>query len=1196
MSPRRFLTVYRRDLGFQLRRSLFWVWAILLIFLAWGLSSGRARIQSGDSAVGGTKAFITSEFAAAQQFVILTTLIYGFFVAVAAGMSVIQDEEYRVGAVLHATPLRPGEYIWGKFLAVLSAAGMVLALHVLAMILFNHGTPAGEAKEFRGPLDVFNYVRPALIFCLPTVVFFAGVSFYAGERARKPILVFMLPLVVLLACLFVLWDWAPSWLDPRVDRFLMLIDPAGFRWMDQTQLKVDRGVEYYNTARVPLDGLIVANRLIVLGIGLGAVALSRRHLAASLRGKASRAERAWQALPAEARPTVIETESIPAPLSALGMSSKRPGLLAGAWTVLKAELVELRSSPGLYLFVPILVIESLGPNIIAVGAFDTPLLTTPGTFAVRTFNPLTTMLCMLLLFYTVESVWRERHTRVAAISLATPVRTGSILLGKAMANSVVGLVVLVFQLVAGAAWIAYQGKVAFSFRPFGLVWGLLLVPTLFLWTAFVMATLSVTRNRYGTYAVALGVLIYTGYAQVVGDMNWVGNWPLWSALQWSDISVLELDRSALWLNRLTALGLALLFTALTARLYGRRDPDANGIVGRLRPSALLRSAWWLIPLAAIPATTAAVLWARVDRGFQGKGAEKLTKDYWRKNLSTYLDWPLPDITAVDLAVDLDPDTSRLKVEGSYDLVNHQEKPLRQIPLTGGLHWESPSWTFEGKDETPDVRSGLYVFTTKEPIPKGGTARIGFRFEGTFPKGVTKRGGGTNEFILPSGVVLTSFSTSFAPAVGFLEGVGIDDENRYESKEYPDNYFEGQTEAAFGPRRPFKTRVKLTGPDRFTYNSVGAKTSEVVADGRATVVWESDQPVNFYNIVAGNWEVARGDGTAVYHHKAHPYNVGAMVESLNAARKYYSEWFRPYPWKELKLSEFPALASYAQGFPTDITFSESIGFLTDDDPEASAAFTITAHESAHQWWGNMIMPGKGPGGNLLSEGTSHFSTALLLEQVRGSRARMEFSRRIEDTYGKTRSADSERPLVKIDGSRDGDQTVTYDKTGWVLWMLMRQMGRERMLAGIRDFFETYHDNPDHPVLQDFLAVLRPHAEVPEAFDAFTKQWFFEVVVPEFQVKSSTKTREGNAWVVKATVENVGKGTMPVEFAATAGERSVKGKPNETGPDYREARDSLILGPGESKEVTIRCDFEPKMFVVDPDVNVLMLRRKAAEASL
>ena len=246
--------------------------------------------------------------------------------------------------------------------------------------------------------------------------------------------------------------------------------------------------------------------------------------------------------------------------------------------------------------------------------------------------------------------------------------------------------------------------------------------------------------------------------------------------------------------------------------------------------------------------------------------------------------------------------------------------------------------------------------------------------------------------------------------------------------------------------PYRREVKITGPADFTWNSVGTVTSDTVKDGLRTTVWESDQPVNFFNIVGGRWAVRRGAGTAVYYHPAHAYNVAEMVEALDAARKYYSDWFRPYPWRELKLSEFPALASYAQGFPTDITFSESIGFLTESDPKANAAFMVTAHEAAHQWWGNMVAPGKGPGGNLLSEGTAHFSTLLLFEQVKGLHARIEFAKKIEDSYAKGRQADSERPLVKTDGSRDGDQTVTYDKTGWVLWMLLNQMGRDRMLAG------------------------------------------------------------------------------------------------------------------------------------------------------
>jgi hypothetical protein len=319
---------------------------------------------------------------------------------------------------------------------------------------------------------------------------------------------------------------------------------------------------------------------------------------------------------------------------------------------------------------------------------------------------------------------------------------------------------------------------------------------------------------------------------------------------------------------------------------------------------------------------------------------------------------------------------------------------------------------------------------------------------------------------------------------------------------------------------------------------------------------------------------------------------------------------PFPWQELKLSEFAAHATYAQGFPTNITFSEGIGFLARSDPRSRVAFVVTAHEAAHQWWGNLLVPGEGPGGNILSEGMSHFSTLLLLEQVRGPRERIEFARRIESSYGDQRQVDSERPLVRVDGSRAGDSTVTYDKGGWVFWMLLQHMGRENALAGLRAFLEEYHHNPDHPVLQDFVAAMRPFAPDAAAYDAFTQQWFFEVVLPEYDLADASREPEGNGWQVTATITNEGTGTMPVEVCAARGERFPDEDDSETGqggshtaegagaePDgYRDARTTVTLGPGETRTVTLRCEFEPERVLVDPDCLVLQLRREQALAEL
>ena len=547
------------------------------------------------------------------------------------------------------------------------------------------------------------------------------------------------------------------------------------------------------------------------------------------------------------------------PLASLGMAGTGPGLIWGAWHVARIELAELVSSPGLYLFVPLILLQTLGQSLVEVGYLDTPLLVTSGSFAITAMTPLSICVCLLLLWYTVDSLDRERSARLVEIAHAAPIRTGSLLLGKAVALAAAGLAIVLATGLAGVIAILIQSRVPLEFRPFVLVWGLLLVPTFLVWTCFVIAVHTITRNRYTTCAIGLAVIGFTAYRLLANEINWVGNWPLWGAIRWSDISVLELDRRALVLSRVLAVGLAILFLALTVRFFRRREPDPTRMIHRLRPQALLATGLRLTPWALLPFVAGTWLALEVGWGHEGAAARRQAKDYWRKNLATYQNAERPDLTHVDLDLELFPGSSRYRVTGTYDLVNPNDRPLREILLTGGTHWEQLSWTFAGKPFTPTDRAWLYVFTPPTPLAHGQSARIGFHHEGTFPRGISKRGGGAMEFILPSGVVLTSLHPSIVPTLGFGDQIGIEDDNRVEAKEYTDDFYEGQTDSFVGTRSPFTTRVKITGPAGFTLNSVGIKTADTEDAGRRTVVWESDHPVSFFNVVAGRWDVHRGAG-------------------------------------------------------------------------------------------------------------------------------------------------------------------------------------------------------------------------------------------------------------------------------------------------------------------------------------------------
>jgi len=1205
---RRALEIHRIERRLFFRRPLTWVLLILLFLTAWGLAAGNVSVQSGDSAVGGEKSWMNSEFSLTLFISVIVFLYYSFFVAIAAGMSVIRDEEHKVSELLHSTPLTPAEYIWGKFSAVLFGFLVVLLLQLGFQAFSFHVLTGADSAEYLGPFSAANYLRPAVILCVPLLIFLAGISFCIGTVTRRPIVVFAFPVVLVLAFSF-FTEWSPSWLDPRIKDLLNWLDPTSLRWLEDTWLKVDRGVEFYNTTSVSYDVPFLISRFLPALMGLVAVDFARRRLTRSIRGAAAPSARE-QAKAARPAPTYKPGLSAAAPLAALGMRSEAPGFLTGVIEVARVELRELRSQPGLYLFVPLILMQVLLTSTVAVGAFDSPLLLTPGNLAARTTKTLTLLLPLLLTFYSVESLNRERATRLDAIYYATPLRSTALLFGKTVASSLLGIAIAAAALLGAWIVLLVQGDVPFDIVPFALMWGLILVPTLILWTSFLAATFALTRNRYATYAIAVAALIATFFFRIRGDLDWVTNWILAGAVPWSDMAVFELDRIAIVANRSMALSLALLLTIVAVRLFPRRASDAASTMLRLRPSSILKTAFVMSPFWIVPVGLALALDHGIDNGTGGDVAEKAAKDYWRRNFATWRDTVAPEISAVDIDLTLDPARSWFRTEGTFQLRNATADPMPQFSVTPGPHWKELEWELNGRELDTEDRSGLQVFTLDPPLAQGETIDLGFRFEGRLPDGISKSGGGMDQFILPSGIVLNAFSPSFVPVVGYMESVGVDKDNAFEPRDYPDDYYEGETAALFGAGSAFTTRIRITAPEEYRMNSVGVLVEEEVVDGSRTVVWESDHPVHLFNVVGGKWDVKRGDGVAVFYHPTHAYNVDEMIEALEAARHYYSEWFHPYPWQELKLSEYPALAGYAQGFPTNIPFSESIGFLTKKDPKANAAFHVTAHESAHQWWPNLVIPGDGPGGNVLSEGMAHFSAILLTDAVRGEHERIEFCKRIEEKYGDERQVDSERSLVRLDGTRAGDGTVMYDKGGWAFWMLLNHMGRENALEGMRTFIDVWGTNDDHPLLQDFVATLRPFAPDGDAFDAFCEQWFFEVVVPEYELEDGELTeREDGSWDVTIRVRNKGTGRMPVEVAASRGKRfddessAEEGEPassntveaassSEDEESYREERLTVVLGEGEEELVVLRCSFEPERVVVDPDALVLQLNREKA----
>lgn len=1186
---KRLAIILGRDLRENARRPLFLFWALFMALNAFLASRGNWIISSVDTSIGGQKDWVTSEFSIAYIAALIGFFLMAFFVSIAVGMPLVRDEESGVGPLIHSTPLTTGQYIWGKFLAAYVASLGVVAVFMGIWIFFAHGTPNLADPEIYGPFALTNYFRPFLVFIVPAVTVAAGASFLVAAIFRRGLALFIFPVFSFFTFNTLVWFWYPSDMGPGAVRWLQWLDPSGFRWLKQNWLVVDRGLTFYNLEPVAYDVPFLVSRLLWIAVGFAFVVLAQSWFASGT--MRSRMTWSWRWRRRTAPSVAARPVHLAPALRSLGMGNRAVGSWRATLTILRAELRELRSRGALWLFLIVIFYFSRVTFNVFTGAFGTGLMVTPGVAAVGLVGQLGVWSALMLLFYIPDSLHREEATGIAPIFRSLPVSTGAMLVGKALALVALVLAAMFASGLAAYLVVSTTSTMPFSLQPFVLVWGLLLFPSLVLWTAFVMAAYAATGSRVGAYAIGGAALFVTAWAIARGHMHWVFNWGLVGVLGWSDISVFELDRVALILNRVLVISAAALFAWLTLRLFQRRQTDrVRSPKGRLGARTPVVRAVTAV-LVAAPLLVGWMLWSEVAGGSQGARADDERKSYWRENLATWRDAPAPHLTAVDLDVELYPESRSFRVAGWYDLENRTGEPMRRFPVTGGLFWSDVSWILDGSDIQPEDRAGLFVIQPDVPLEPGASLRLAFAYEGSWPKGPTARiPAEVEQFVLPSGVVLTGRYPDFVPVVGYLESLGIDDENRYEPEDAPLERHLGLVDGD-ADRSWFDCRLRITAPADMTVNATGIKVGETVAGDRKTVIWESDYPIRVFNIVAGRWDVAEGEeGTAVYYHPDHSANVGVMLEAMDGARRHYSEWFHPYPWRELRLNEFPALATYAMGNATNILFSENTGFLADPS-DTNGAFAIAAHEAAHSWFGHIVGNGGGPGGIVLSEGGAHFATLMLIEELRGPAARMEFARRLETIYGENRQPDTERPLVSTTWHRPGDFAVIYNRGAWVFWMLERQMGRESFLEGMREYFATYHLSLDHPLLPDLTGILRRHASDPETFDTVVQQFLYDTKIPEYRVAAAEKEFAGERWVSRLRILNNGTGRIPVEVAVTAGGRRFDAA-GRLRPEHEENRGWVEVGAGEESEIEIVSDFEPERVVLDPDHNVLMLQRKAA----
>jgi len=248
----------------------------------------------------------------------------------------------------------------------------------------------------------------------------------------------------------------------------------------------------------------------------------------------------------------------------------------------------------------------------------------------------------------------------------------------------------------------------------------------------------------------------------------------------------------------------------------------------------------------------------------------------------------------------------------------------------------------------------------------------------------------------------------------------------------------------------------------------------------------------------------------------------MASDVASAMEFMSARFGPPVLRSLAVSPVPG--TFGQGFP-GLLYVSTLSYLGPEDKPIRAltpaqrlffAEILTAHETAHQWWGNLLGPA-GYHDDWLMEALANYSALLFLEKRRGTRvldATLDGYR--QSLLAKTEGGgivDSIGPIIlghrlETSTAPEAYRHITYGKGSWIIHMLRRRMGDERFFAMLSDLRHRYEYKPVSTEQFRRLAArfLPPKSGDPE-LTAFFDEWIYGTGIPALKLDYAVKGKRG-----------------------------------------------------------------------------------------
>ncbi len=1083
-----FWEIFRFECRYQRGGALFIATALMFFMLAF-LAMASENVTVGD----GTKNLnLNAPFTLIQTHFILS--IVAMFAAVAfVATALTRDVELKTGETLAATgvgriPFLFGRFFGGFLFALLSACAAVLGTMIASFM------PWLDPQRI-APFEIQPYWFSVWAVILPNLLIVCCLVGAVAALTRS-----LLASYVVLVALMIADVVVGQNTDAETIGKMALLDPFGMiAFEDLTRYWT---VFERNTLVPGLTGVLLANRVLWLSISAAALALAARRFDFSIRSV--RTKRRAARGPAMADRPVALDGAAPRVTPTFDTTL----VLRQWWSQVGIDVRGVLKSYPFYVIVAFGMFNVLAGFFGAITQYyGTPMHPVTPVMLRVVDGSYVFVVFIIVVYYCGEIVHRERQWRVAQYVDAAPFPNGVMIAAKVTAMWAIVVILMLAVMLTSMAVQAGHGY--FHFELMRYVVGLFVVHAwpMYLFCVLGVCIQSMAPNKF------LGMLILIGLficLQTMNSLGWehalyqmgVPSGRLSGMNGWGHFVEPMVTIGMYWSLWMLLLGLFTHLFALRGIGNGWRERVA---IARTRFTGVVRAAI----AVTVVLTSGLGAWIFYNTNVlnvyeTAEDRDALQADY-EKLYKQYEKLPMPEVVALDTAVDIFPSQRRIESRGTAELVNAHERPIDEIDLQIARRLTIKTIDVpNAKTIESDPKRGYYRFALAEPLAPG--ARMTIRWDLSWRNPGFVNSGSTTR-VVENGTFVDN--RDIMPMIGYDPALELTDNNKRRKHDlgpverlpkYDSVAADAPSQFGVTQRTTFRAIVS-TSADQIAI-APGYLKSDRTEGGRRYFEYEMDAPIwPFVSYQSARYAVAndRWNDVAlqVFYQPDHAFNVARMIDASKKSLDYFTREFSPYQYRQFRILEFPAYETFAQSFPNTIPFSEGIGFIADlrDPKYIDYVFYVTAHELAHQWWGHQIVGRRAQGETLLVETLAQYSALMVMEHEYGPGQMRRFLKYELDNYLKNRGSETieELPLKLVE---DQDY-VHYRKGSLAMYALQDAIGEDAVNRALRNMLARYaFKSTPFPMSGDLIDAFR--AEAPADKQALITALFEKITLWDLSV--------------------------------------------------------------------------------------------------